>query len=273
MNPLEILNIDPSLINQIYGYSGSGNRPDKSILQQISESAYSDNPASQIGNFKLFKHTKTLKFYIDENDKTIIVGIRGTKPTDFGDIKADLSIPFGRLNKSNRFQEDLDVLKNVQSQYPPSVYDYYGTGHSLGGALLDEFLEMGLLKSGRSYNPAVQPKHFKDQEFQPENERVYAENDPLLALGKEFIPEYELRPERNKTYFEKMVTRVPYLGKIYNYLSGHKLEQFRGGKKFKYYRKDLLKLAKMLKLKNYSKLNMKDLEKLIQSTFPKKHNK
>jgi hypothetical protein len=168
-----------------------------------------------------------LKFY-EAPDNTIVVGIRGTNPTDKRDLKADGLIAVGQLESSDRFKDDIASLRRFQSQYSPAKYDYYGVGHSLGGAILDAFLTNGLLKNGVSYNPAIQPQNLRKTDIK--NERVFAENDPLYALAKPFLAKApEVRKARQKKWWEKLVAKIPYANKIYDLYSGHQLDNFEGG--------------------------------------------
>lgn len=213
---------------------GSGPPPGKSDLHKMISSTKSGSPDANVSNYSLLTKTDTLKFYIDDKDKTIVVAIRGTKPTDTDDLYADARIAVGQLEGSDRFKRDLKKLEEVQSQYPPNVYDYYGVGYSLGGAILDLFLEKGLLKSGRSYNPAMQPQHGlapSNPNEQLKNDRIYAENDPLYAVNRNFEfngREPEVRPAK-RSALDTAIGWIPYIGPSYDYLVGHRLDQFEGG--------------------------------------------
>ena len=141
-------------------------------------------------------------------------------------VKADASIAIGQLQNSQRFQQDLATLRQYQQQYPPTQFDYYGVGHSLGGAILDLFLKMGLLKQGISYNPAIQPGDF--QSAIP-NKRIYNQEDPLYQLMGRHAANTEVRAPRKKSWWEKVVEKVPYAGKAYNLYKAHQLDNFVGG--------------------------------------------
>lgn len=208
---------------------GSGPIPSRNVLQQIATQSYQANPSAQVSDLTLISATPTLKFY-KAPDNTIVVGIRGTKPTDLRDVKADAMIAAGQLESSDRFKDDLNTLQQFQMKYPPSANDYYGVGHSLGGAILDSFLKKGLLKNGVSYNPAIQPQNLSDTSIP--NDRIFAENDPLYALAKPFLAKKpEVRPQRQKKWWEKLVSAIPYAGTAYNTYQGHMLDQFAGGAK------------------------------------------
>ena len=211
---------------------GGGPIPDRNILQQLATQSYQDVPANRIGQLELVRATPTLKFYKD-NGNTIVVAIRGTKPTDADDVKADAMIGLGQLESSNRYMRDLNTIQQFQTQYPPSQYDYYGVGHSLGGAILDMFLKRGFIKNGVSYNPAVQPQDFANTTIP--NSRVYMESDPLYALmGRNLAKKPETRAPRKKSWWEKAASYIPYVGtalKGYDLYQSHMLDQFQGGTK------------------------------------------
>ena len=149
-------------------------------LVKVSKSTYG-NAEGKIGNAQLVKETKTLKFYKEGNN--IIVGVRGTK--DWKDWLSNFSLanPNKELFRASpRVSSDIADLKAFQSQYPPSQYHYSGVGHSLGSAVIDELIDQGLLKEGRSYNSAV---HITDlYKGVDKNKRIYEEKDPLHIIGK-----------------------------------------------------------------------------------------
>ena len=125
--------------------TGQGDIPARAILWRIAKASYSANPEQTIDVLTLVSDTPTLKFYKDNNN-TIVVGIRGTKPTEMGDLKADGLIGLSSLAISKRYKKDLDDLVEFQKKYSPTEYDYYGVGHSLGGAILDEFIKNGYIR-------------------------------------------------------------------------------------------------------------------------------
>lgn len=206
---------------------GCGAIPPLSILQQMATQAYSKTPAPNVGELQLVAATPTLKFYKHPSENTIVVAIRGTEPSDAQDVKADASIAIGQLQSSQRFQQDLAALQRFQALNSPSQFDYYGVGHSLGGAILDLFLKMGLLKQGVSYNPAIQPTDF--QGVLP-NKRIYDAGDPLYKLmGQHAAVKPEVRQTRKKSWWERAVEKVPYVGKAYDLYRSHQLDNFVGG--------------------------------------------
>lgn len=223
--PRDFTSAPPSTLVRPVAKRGKGAMPPRNDLQQIASASYNPPPPQVIGNLRLLQGTPTLVFYLGEPN-TIVVGIRGTVPSDTGDLKADASIVVGQLRSSNRFKNDLRDLQEFQMKYPPAQYDYYGVGHSLGGAILDEFLKMGLLKRGVSYNPAVQPQTLFSK---TNNERVYEKGDPLYQLiGRFTNPEVrDVQSKKPKSF----ISKIPRIGQAYDYLQSHGLKNFVGGSK------------------------------------------
>lgn len=187
-------------------------------LQQMAQSAYTGQTLRNIGSFTLFKSTPTLKFYIDNTN--IVVSIRGT--ADSRDVSAWPNVAFGSLDSTSRFQADLQTLLEVQRRYPTTKYSYIGVGHSLGGAILDRFLRMGLIKKGLSYNAAVEPQELKGN---PAHRRIYNRLDPLYQIAGYLIPGVEVRPITLSTGIKSLFSS------IYGFYAAHLLSNFKGGGK------------------------------------------
>lgn len=160
--------------------SGAGARPDTSTMASAAATAYRSTPTLAGGQWELVKSTPTLKFWLDAPEKTMLVATRGTDDTR--DIMADVRLAVNALRGSRRYREDQHEVRLMQEadKYPTNKYDWYGTGHSLGGAIIDLFIEDNLIKSAVTFNPAVQPKDLSSNETR--NERHYVKGDPLHAL-------------------------------------------------------------------------------------------
>lgn len=190
----------------------------------MAKATYSKSPPQLIGGFALVVSTPTLKVYKAET--TLVVAIRGTQPSDADDLKADASIPLNRLETTQRYQRDMTTLLGVMKTYPPPEYEYYGVGHSLGGAILDSFVRDGWIKNGVSYNPAIQPR---DIGKTTANQRIYQSGDPLYAVMGQFASGAEVRPPKRKSVFDQLVSAIPVVGKAYDAYQNHRLENFEGG--------------------------------------------
>ena len=231
--------------------------PDRSLLWKIAKATYSKYPRPKIDTLSLIRSTPTLKFY--KEGKTIVVGIRGTKPTEVGDLKADVLLAVNYLSSSERYKNDVAILQEVQKEYPPSEYEYYGVGHSLGGAVLDNLIKQGLLDSGVSYNPAVQPSDW--QKHVP-NKRIYMSDDPLYLLMGQHTIDPEVRKNRKKGLLETVIGNVPYLGKAYGSLQAHKLNNFIGGKKIQLSDAEMTPQSYLRKARTSAKKNGYDPSRL-----------
>ncbi|NBU34256.1 hypothetical protein EBZ38_12935 [bacterium] len=182
--------------------------PSRKHLYEMVKNSYEEMPEGQIDDSKLVRSTNGLKFYQNGND--IIVAIRGTRWSDPLDLLADASIALNRLGTTDRFKRDLNDLKAFQNEYPPSQYHYYGVSHSLGGAILDLFLRLKLVKNGMSYNPAVQPLEILSK---PAQQRIYNSQDPLYRLMGRFTKNPEVRES----------------GQRQGLMEAHALKNFEGG--------------------------------------------
>jgi len=133
-----------------------------------------------IPTFKVVLKTPTLTIYADNFFDSFVVAIRGT--ADWNDFKAWIPTATYHITNTDRWAKDYNDLTQFQKQFPTSKYKYYGVGHSLGGAILDQFIKNGMIDSGRSYNPAIQLGDIPDASLAKKNVRVYATGDPLYKL-------------------------------------------------------------------------------------------
>ena len=121
--------------------------------------------------------TVEIRAWVREKDKTVLIGIRGTKVSS--DYKTDFYIPLGLLTSTNRWRRTKIFLNDLYQKLGDE-YKYYITGHSLGGALATEALiNFSWLKSAREYNPGIEPN------TPPENQKrmiVYNSSDMLYKF-------------------------------------------------------------------------------------------
>jgi hypothetical protein len=163
------------------------------VLQGIAKASYDNihkrEPPAKIGTWFLFASSPTLILYSNSEVRNkhidCIVGIRGTQ--DSTDWEANLTIPFNALINSQRFKEDSEQMEDWKRQIDaniPDDYDvaYAAVGHSLGGALADEFLREGIVSSALTFNAAIQPKDLGMAHEGFDVKRVYSNGDPLYEL-------------------------------------------------------------------------------------------
>ena len=208
-------------------YIGYGIRPSDKDFFKITKTQYEATPEQKIGNYDLVLNTPTVKAYLDSPSKTILLAIRGT--TDGRDVGADTMIPFNRLKYSNRYIEDKNIISNLITQYPPENFDYYGTAHSLGVALLRQLQrEFPFIKNTVGFNGAVQPYDIVDQKASL-NKSYYTEDDALYKLGGRLLTNKVVLPSTVHTLkLPGVVAPAPVkVGEfIYNASQGHKLDNF-----------------------------------------------
>lgn len=230
----------------------------------MAKAAYDATPPSMIDGWTLLYSTPTLKFYKSEN--VIVVAIRGTNPTDKRDLEADAKIAVNQLEKSPRYQTDVSILLDVMKRYPTSQYEYYGVGHSLGGAILDSFIKEGWIRNGVSYNPAVQPKNLRDP---IPNQRIYQAGDPLYQVFGRFTPNVEVRAPKKVSTLEALTRKIPYVGSLFGYYKDHQLDNFEGGGTHK---ENVLKKYK-LKDEGYSLDELATITGIPKATLQKVYNR
>jgi hypothetical protein len=205
---------------------------DKSILKKVVDSTYRD-PAdlSSVGYQFLSNYaTPTIKPYLNEANKTIIVGIRGTY--DVRDLVADTAFLTNKLQETARFKDDQQALERLQSAYNPETYSYYGVAHSLGGGILDQFIKLGKIKAGRSYNPAIQIEDINNKDLSDKNYRVYNDQDLLYKIFGSKAEGAEVRQGKSAGWLDSILSPLPI--SAYQYYKHHTIQNpvFDGGRQF-----------------------------------------
>ena len=173
----------------------------------MNEASYSAEPKGIEPYVRVLK-TPYLSVYKDA--RTVVVAVRGTDVKDKKDLTADIAIALGALKSTPRFKADVDEIRKLKQQ--PELKNLYwiGTGHSLGSALVDEFLKLGLLSEAVTFNGAVSREFYN---VNNKNRRIYLKNDPLyLMMG------------RNTKYHEVRDTKM-------DITKAHSLKNFEGGRK------------------------------------------
>jgi hypothetical protein len=116
-------------------YYGAGEIPaNDKVFLEISKEAY--KPKEQRTNVMSYVYdpaisTERTAVYYSPSLNKVIIGHRGTIPTDKMDLEADAFIIAGQFEKSNRFKRALKTVEDVQMRYPGFTISQ--TGHSLGG--------------------------------------------------------------------------------------------------------------------------------------------
>lgn len=117
--------------------------------------------------------------------KQVIIGYRGTVPTDAEDLYNDLQIiqkDFKKrddLLQSSRFKDSISIVDKVKRKYPP--YTITLTGHSLGGRLA---VEVGLNKNVPSINFNPGGGNFKKNQSRNDGKtKIYVAKGDPISIG------------------------------------------------------------------------------------------
>jgi hypothetical protein len=152
---------------------------DERMFKNVAKLAYSDAPPVNYGNYNLVFKSDTIIAYVDEKTKRVMVGFRGTK--DARDVSAWVPTGVGNLSKTERYNYDKQQVLALLGRYGLSEYNYFATGHSLGGSLATEFMRKYGFKNAVTYNQAVAPKDL----FTADSDRVkrvYTSSDILYNM-------------------------------------------------------------------------------------------
>ena len=191
------------------------------ILTSFARGAYSGHTPKTIAGYKLVKGTPTLKFY--EKGDTIIVAVRGTQ--EKLDFDAWLPSVKGTLKDTPRYKEDERILTEFKKQNPDK--DYIAVGHSLAGAIIDIFLRKGLVRSGYSFNPMVEPQ---ERNGGTRHRRIYNQQDPLFMLYGRSTKGAESYVFTDPLWKRWLKYKIPMPASIlFNVLDAHNIDTMRGG--------------------------------------------
>lgn len=132
---------------------------------------YKRNPVA-VGQWKPIRFTRELVLY-NNGSKNYILAVRGTK--EFRDVAVWKPVLENGIDKTSRFVNDEGIVRKWLKSFPGT---WYGTGHSLGGALVDNLIAKKLVGKSMTFNPAIEPE-FATSTL---NQRVYFKGDTLLAI-------------------------------------------------------------------------------------------
>ena len=130
-----------------------------------------------VKDYQLIAKSKTVYIYERPKSKIRIYAARGTQ--DRKDVAAIGKLIQGQFANSSRYRDDKAF---IQAHRVPPSYRTPGIGHSLGGAIVDQWLADGLIAAGLSFNPAVDLRHLRNTG----NKRYYNRHDPLYKVVGQF---------------------------------------------------------------------------------------
>lgn len=203
-----------------------GDRPVESTFYDTAKEAYQVKPKFSIDNFRLYFNSPTMRAWVNEPTKTVVVAVRGMNVLEWRDISASSSLPFNRLTTTDRYKLDKEHLEAIMAVLPPNEWEYYLSGHSLGGAIINQFKrDFPQLKAAVEYNGAFSPWDL----IQQDNEnikRIYASTDPIFQYGGKFFRNSVVVPIVNKSPLESH--KIETIGRAV-YGRGKPSKKLRGG--------------------------------------------
>jgi hypothetical protein len=124
---------------------------------------------------------KNLSTYVDKQDKSIVVAVRGTVASDYNDIISDIGIVAGDNEiLLQRISEYKKIINKVIEKYPS--YNVVLTGHSLGGYLVEELVKHYDTFQGIVFNPATSLSNVNTENPNPNIIGYRTTGDPV-SLG------------------------------------------------------------------------------------------
>lgn len=210
-------------LSQYKAYAVKGGRkPTDNQYLAFVKTSYQPTPPPQLEGFQLVVNTPTVDAFVDEATKSVVLTLRGTVPTDKKDLYADANIPLNRLAKTDRYIQDRAIVEQILQRYPPDQYEIYLTGHSLGGAIVNQLKrDFPMLKDAQTFNAAFQPYDLLRQQS-GEIKRKYVSTDPLYKLGGRLFQNISVVPPKSKAL------SLGTIGKLYDSYQGHALANFEG---------------------------------------------
>jgi hypothetical protein len=212
-------------LNEFFGLKKKGGAmPKQQTFWEGAKASYANPPPQDIAdNFHIVFNTPTMDAYLNDGTRTILVAVRGTKPTDVKDLSADASLVINGLSKTDRYKTDKASMERLLQMFPPNQFEYYLTGHSLAGAVINSLKrDFPMLKNAEEYNPAYQPYDLWSQQTGSIH-RNYINTDALYRLGGRFFGNTKVLPPLTNTTAPSGV-----IGNVMTAYEGHALDNFKG---------------------------------------------
>lgn len=189
---------------------------DKVVARMVENAYFNYNkkePVVDVKDYELVAKSPTALIYDRPKSKVRVYAFRGTQNKE--DVASFPSLIKNTFASSARYQKDKAF---VEKHPAPPGYRTIAGGHSLGGAIVDQLLEDGLVKSGISFNPAVELSKLKNSG----NKRIYNRHDFLYKLIGLHASNVHIT---NNTMWDKFVMTVTFLN-ILKSLYEHSHSQF-----------------------------------------------
>lgn len=198
-------------------------------FRQAANVSYDQEPPEQIGSFHLEYNSDTVKAWVDETSKRVLLSFRGTNLKKSKDINANFAIAVNALSKSERYLHDKMQVDALLQKFDPLEYSFYLTGHSLGGAIVTQMKrDYPFFKEGVTFNGANQPIDLLMQQSDTVK-RMYTSSDPLYNYGGGKLTKASVLAS-SSTDLNQPIKDNKALKALYTMYKGHQLTNFSDGR-------------------------------------------
>ena len=144
-----------------YDQKGLATLPQKSRkLAWFSKVAYNRNPPMEHAGFKRILNNPSVKGYVNDTTKELVIAIRGTEKTDLRDIQTNIKVAIDSELQTDRFKTADFWVRKLMDKY--GGYKLILTGHSLGGGIVYRLADKYKNATGEVFNPAVNLTTLRD---------------------------------------------------------------------------------------------------------------
>ena len=211
------------VLKQVKEELKGGAKPSEETFFNASRGSYEPTAPLSNNGFELIYDGRTLDAYLDKDTKTIIIGVRGT--WDVKDIKADAFVLQNRLKGTSRYKENVEDMDNIIHAFPPEEYEYWISGHSLGGAISYQMLrDYPFIQGSVDYSSAFQSWDITHQN--PNSKKLYTNEDFLYRLGGFMFKNKQVVPVKKPQGLAKRLFGLTPVGLVKRGVEGHFLTNF-----------------------------------------------
>lgn len=142
-----------------------------------------DGFSDMVKGFQAVHADEQVKAFLQESTKTMLVSIRGTV-LELQDLAADTLIALNLLERSSHHKAVVRSFEEIIQKFPPIQFDYFITGHSLGGAEAAAIVrKYPFITAGIVFNAALQSKDIDDEAVTSRLTYIYVDGDLIDNLN------------------------------------------------------------------------------------------
>lgn len=200
-----------------YDQKGLATLPSSSReLAWFAKVAYDRNPPEEHRGFRRVVNNPTVKAYVNDDRKMVVVAVRGTQVKEnTDDLSTDLQVALNSETQTDRFKVADFIVRQMMRRYP--AYKIVLTGHSLGGGIVYRLADRHKGLTGEVFNPAVNLRTIGDADGTSSRVRSHIiHGDPVsgvlgrpLKNAQVYSPAYG--EDRKKILNKPITERLTYL--------------------------------------------------------------